>query len=68
MPRSEIDRPNEKRGNDGLVREVLRGEVLRGKSPRTPFVLFSVVNLGLLLLAAVITFIALLALFVPGTL
>lgn len=62
MPRNEIDRPNEKQGNDGLVRELVRG-----KSSRTPFVLFAAVNLGDFL-AAVITLIALLALFVSGTL
>jgi hypothetical protein len=43
-------------------------EVVRGKSSRTPFVLFAAVNLGLLLLAAVITVMALLALFLSGTL
>ena len=43
-------------------------EVVRGTSSRTPFVLFGAVNVGLLLLAAVITLIALLALFLMGLL
>lgn len=52
-----------RRREEGLVREVVRG-----KSSRTPFVLFAAVNFGLLLLAAVITLIALLAVFLAGLL
>lgn len=52
-----------RRRREGIVREIARGT-----SARTPFALFAAVNLGLLLLAAVITLIALFALFLAGLL
>jgi hypothetical protein len=51
------------RRDEGIVRELARG-----KSSRTPFMLFAAVNFGLLLLAAVITLITFLALFLAGVL
>lgn len=52
-----------RRRDDGIVREIVRG-----KSPRTPFVLFAAVNFGLLLLAALITLLTFFALFLAGVL